>query len=475
MAFVYFCFLVSHKTIAMLGQLLSFILLIGFTFQLNAQELERKGTFGIQMEALEDSSGIEVLKVFDHTTASALGLEVNDILLSVNGKSYSDVMDLVGEVGTWRIDKPITIVLKRGDNQQTVSGKVVGKPLETSEYGKVTYGSVNFDGGQLRSILEVPHGVKNPPVVLFLPGVGCGSLDYYYNPSATIKLLVESLVAEGIAVCRVEKPGMGDSQGTKNCLEMDFNYEVAAFAAAVKQLKRNTDIDADHIFLYGHSLGSISAPLIAAKNKVAGIIAWGGIASTWYEYSLKTHREQEILFGTDYVELEQDFRMVLPFLHDFLVNKKTPQELTEIAEYQKPAKYYFKGETVYGLHHYTYFQTLNEVDVLTAYKNANCPVLAIAGEHDVHTIDTRWAKTLADVVNFYRPNTGKSIVIPKTTHHYHTVPSIEVYNELRKTGKMTGAYKAEHFNEDVPFVIQKWVKEQVLASGETMTQNVEKK
>lgn len=458
----------------MLRQFIQFILLIGFTFQLNAQELERKGTFGIQMEALEDGSGIEVLKVFENTTASSLGIEANDILLSINGKTYSDVMDLVNVVGTWRINKPITIELKRGDTHKTVSGKIVGKPLETSEYGTVTYGSVNFDGGQLRSILEVPHGVKNPPVVLFLPGVGCGSLDYYYNPSATIKLLVESLVAEGIAVCRVEKPGMGDSQGTKDCLEMDFDYEVAAFDAAVKELKKNADIDTDHIFLYGHSLGSISAPLIAAKNEVAGIIAWGGIASTWYEYSLKLHRDQEILFGTDYVELERDFRTMLPFLHDFLVNKKTPQELAKKPEYQEAAQYYFKGNTVHGLHHYSYFQNLNDIDILTAYKNANCPILAIAGEHDIHTIDTRWAKTLADVVNFYRPNTGKSIVIPKTTHHYHTVPSIEVYNELRKTGKMTGDYKAEHFNEDVPFVVQKWVKEQVMADGETLSQSSKK-
>ena len=445
----------------MLHQFLLLAIFTVFALQSNAQTLERKGTFGVQMEALEDGSGIEVLKVFENTTASAIGLEAKDILLSVNGKPYGDVMDLVAAIGDWRMGHSIEVEIKRGEAKELLKGKVVGKPLETSDFGEVTYGAVNFDGGQLRSILEMPHGVKNPPVVFFLPGIGCGSLDYYYNPNTPIKLLVESLVAEGIAVYRVEKPGMGDSEGTKHCLEMDFDYEVAAFDAALKELKTLSNIDTEQIFLYGHSLGVISAPLIAAQNKVAGIIAWGGIASSWYEYSLKIHRDQQILFGADYVEIEKDFREISPFLYDFLIHQKTPDELAQIHEYQNCHEYYFQGELVHGLQHYSYFHSLNKVDIFTAYKNANCPILAIAGEHDLHAIDTRWAKTLADMVNFYRPNQGTSVIIPKTTHHYHTVPSIEVYNELRKTGKMNGVYMAQHFNKDVPFVVQKWIKEQV--------------
>lgn len=428
---------------------------------LNAQELARKGTFGIQMEAVKDGEGIQILKVFDNTTASALQLEEKDILLSINGKTYSDVMDLVATIGDWRVNAPVAVKVKRGEKIHTFEAKVVGKPLETSEFAEVIYGSVAYDGGKLRSILELPNGEKNPPVVLFLPGIGCGSLDYYYNPNAPVKLLVESLVEEGIAVMRVEKPGMGDSEGTQGCLEMDFDYEVAAFDAALTQLKERTDINTDQIFLYGHSLGTISAPLIASKNEVAGIIAWGGLASTWYEYSLKLNRDQRYLFGDDYLEVEADLRKMTPFLHDFYIHKKTPKELAQIPEYREQSEYYFQGDLVHGLQHYTFLQDVNDVDLLTAYKEANCPILAIAGEHDIHTIDTDWAKTLSDVVNFYRPDQGEYIHIPKTTHHYHTVPSIEVYNELRKTGKMNSAYMAEHFNEDVPFVVQRWIKRQL--------------
>lgn len=431
----------------------------------SAQGLERKGTLGILMKNNEQGDGLLVEQVFSPTTASQIGLEVDDLILSINGQDFNDVYDLVDAVGTWRKNDPISVELLRDGKKKNLKGKVVGKPLEQSAHAEVVYGEVAYDGGQLRSILELPKDVSKPPVVLFLPGVGCGSLDYFYDPQAPIKLLVEALVAEGIAVYRVEKPGMGDSQGTQDCLEMDFNYEVAAFDAALKQLKAIPEIDAEHIFLYGHSLGTISAPLVASKNKVAGIIAWGGISTTWYEYALKLERDQKTLFGMDYVEIDEEFRRVHPFLYDFYVKRLNKAELAAIPEYADLMDEHFhQGELWHGLHHYSYFQTLNQVDLLSAYKAADCPVLALAGEHDIHAIDTKWAGDIAAAVNYYRPGDGYSKVISKTTHHYHTVPSIAAYNDLRANGGVSRQYMAQNFNPEVPQTVQTWIKEQVAAS-----------
>jgi len=432
---------------------------------LMSQELVRKGTFGIQMEADPNGNGVKVLKVFNNSTASSLKMKSGDLIRSVNDVEYKEVNPLVAAVGKWKAGEKITVKIERADQQQILTGKIVGKPLETSDYGEVIYGSVDFDGGKLRSILELPKGVKNPPVIFFLPGIGCGSLDYYYNPNASTKLLVEEWMKSGIAVYRVEKPGMGDSYGTIPCQKMDFDYEVAAFSKALQKLKKMDQIDSNNIFLYGHSLGTVSAPLVAQSAKVKGIIAWGGISKSWYEYSLKILKDQKLLFGQDYVEVERNFRKLHPFYIDFYVNKRTPEELKTDERYASFASDFFQGEMWFGVHHYTYFHTLNDVDILTAYKRADCPVLTLAGEFDVHAIDTDWAVEIANAVNFYRDQTAKSIIVPKTTHHYHTVPSIAAYNELRNTNTLTSDYVSEHFNSAIPALVSDWVKETMETEG----------
>ena len=432
-----------------------------------AQELQRKGTFGIQMENMDDKSGLKVIKVIENTTASAIGLKADDIILSINEIAYSDVYELVDAIGTWRQGDAITAIVKRDNKKQTLNGKIVGKPLETSKYGKVIYGHVDYDGGKLMSILELPNGVKNPPVVMFLPGIGCGSLDFYYNENSTTKLWIEALVKKGIAVYRVDKPGMGDGEGTKDCSEMDFDYEINAFRTALQTLKKIESINNKQVFLYGHSLGVISAPYIAKDNDVAGIISWGGISTTWYEYSLKILRDQKVLQGQDYTSIEENFRKIQPFYYDFLIQQKTPKELTKNPDYQELVKHHFHNDMWHGLHHYTYFHTLNDKNILTAYKDANCPILALAGEYDIHAVSTDWAKELADAVNYYRPNTGTSLVIPKTTHHYHTVPSIPMYFEMRKSGELNAQYQAQHFSTDVPIAVNNWIKKQIKQGSTT--------
>lgn len=310
----------------------------------------------------------------------------------------------------------------------------------------------------MRTILTLPNGVSNPPVAIFLPGIGCGSTDYHYNSQAPLKISTEDLAKQGIAVYRVEKPGMGDSEGTQHCLEMDYDYEVAAMDAALSKLKTISEINNKQIFLFGHSLGVITSAALAPKHQdVAGIIAWGGISMTWFEYILKIERKQSIITGDEYEETDQAFRKKLPFLYDFYINKKSKAELQENPDYAAFIDEYFDGDLWFGLHHYKFFHTLNEIDVRTGFKKANCPLLALAGEFDIHTVDTEWAKEITDVVNYYRPNQGTYYIIPQTTHHYHTVPSMEFYNDLRQSKQLNGQYMADHFNHDIPIIVAKWI------------------
>jgi len=431
------------------------------TFPIFAQyadknELPRKGTLGIQMQAAPQ--GIQVQKVFDHSTASNIGLKEEDLIQTINGQVVTKVTEVVDMVQQWKAQDPISIDLKRNEKRIQLTGTVVGKPFENSIYGQVEYGSVDYDGGQLRTILITPSGRPQAPLLMFMQGIGCGSIDYYYNDQSTVKLLVEEFVRHGVAVLRVEKPGMGDSQNTQACEDMDYPYEVGAFIAALKQAKRLQGVDPNQIFLFGESLSSYSAPLVAAKEKVAGIIVWGGLSKSWFEYSLKLLKDQKFILGRSPKSIEEQYRRNLPFYFDFFVNKKTPQDLLQHPDYRSFAANFFDGEKWLGLHHYSFFHTLNDVDILSAYASIHCPILCLAGDHDVHTTDTHWTKDLLYAVPEKFKSQSKLEIFPQTTHHYYQVPSVQTYMDMRSANELTRAYMAKNFNPDIAEVASKWIK-----------------
>ncbi|MEM0994749.1 MAG: PDZ domain-containing protein [Bacteroidota bacterium] len=428
-----------------------------FWGQIDAQTLARKGTLGIQMQANQKGKGIEILKVYENTTASAMSLQAGDILLSINNIGYNDVNALVAAVGEWRTGDEIRASIKRKGKELKMYAKVVGKPLETSEFGKVTYGAVDYDGGKLRTILTLPNEVENPPVLFFMQGIGCASIDYPYSPNSVVKLLIEEIVKNGVAVFRMEKPYMGDSYGKVDCREMDYPYEVGAFEAGLKTLKSMPEFDTDNIFLFGESLSAITAPVIAQKHAVAGIVAWGGLSTSWFEYSLRQMRTQKIMIGKDVVSIENRFRKYVPLFYDFFIIQKNQEELENTKAYQGFLGDFLKGDQWRGLHHYRFFQTLNEVDVLTAYAKADCSVLALAGEYDIHTIGTDWTKEVAYAVNQGKKNKAEIVIFPKTTHHYFKVNSLEAYSRRYLKGEISSSEMAENFNTKIGQTVADWI------------------
>jgi len=68
---------------------------------------------------------------------------------------------------------------------------------------------------------------------------------------------------------------MGDSRNSTPCEQMDFDHEVETYRTALTHLHSMPGIDADRIFLYGHSMVVLSAPLMATAAPIAGISgAW---------------------------------------------------------------------------------------------------------------------------------------------------------------------------------------------------------
>lgn len=174
-------------------------------------------------------------------------------------------------------------------------------------------------------------------------------------------------------------------------------------------------------------------------------------------------RKQKVLQAVDYEKIDTNFRNVLPFYYDYLVQKQTPEQLSKNPAYETLVEKYFQNDTWKNIHHYTFFQNLNDVDVLTAYKEVDCPVLSLSGELDLNTANTDWAKEITDVVNFYHPGNGNYLILPQTTHYYHTVPSMDIYLQLWEEGKINEEYYSQYFNSDIAVIVQEWIEKIDLA------------
>ena len=98
------------------------------------------------------------------------------------------------------------------------------KPLlqETLAGAEMEYGSVVASGARLRTIVSIPANlVGRAPAVLLVAGGGCGSIDTPLSPDVAQPGLVRVIGMNGFVTMRVDKSGMGDSEGPP-CDSMDM-------------------------------------------------------------------------------------------------------------------------------------------------------------------------------------------------------------------------------------------------------------
>ncbi len=139
------------------------------------------------------------------TSAAAMGLRQGDVIIAVDDSA----VNAVGQV----------VALMRDGKNKQFRGRVVGKPRRTSERGAVIYGEVPSRTVPYAAYSNFRRGWRSRR---WSSGyrADCYSQDFFADQRSPYKQWVEGLVQRGIAVYRVEKPGMGDSRTTTQCMEM---------------------------------------------------------------------------------------------------------------------------------------------------------------------------------------------------------------------------------------------------------------
>ncbi len=450
---------------------LSIILIVSSTHYSQNNIIKRKGQLGVGSIALNDSiiasknleikSGAIVTVIVPNGTAEEIGLRKEDIIVKFNDISIKSGAHLREEAGKiWGKDE-VTFNIIRDGEDITLKGKAKQKPLETPVYGEVIYDTTKFQNGYLRVITNRPAKEGKLPAILFIPGYTCVSQDdmWEHHP---YKKLIDGWVNEGFVVMRVEKPGMGDCFNTPDCYGLDILEENKAFRRGVDKLLTYDFVDSHNIFVFGHSMGGVTAPFIANDGRIKGVMVYGTIHKAWYEYFLDMLRIQNPMFNPDYITHEKEMRIYHELIYKYLVEKKSPKELAQNAEYKRLLERDFEydgNESIYS-RHYSYWQSVCDLNITEAWANTKSYVYSIWGEADLQSLYPTSHMTIVDIVNHYHPGKGEYYQMQDTDHAFLKVGSMKDDAKLYQSGKIREKY-ATSFNKEIIEITSKWVKDKI--------------
>jgi hypothetical protein len=356
--------------------------------------LPRRISLGIALppDAPFTAEGMRVRAVVPGSMAEAAGLAPGDVVRAIDGAAVRSLGELREATRRAASREAITIAAARGGALFEATVRVVLPSLERVAGSEVSDEHVVApDGARLRTIVTRPspragsssaHAPR--PAVLLLQGIDRGSIAAPLSPWPA---LARAFAEAGFVTMRVEKRGVGDSDGD----EADFGTELGDCAAAWRALVADRAVDPGAAFLFGHSVGGMIAPLLAAEAlrggapPPRGIAVFGTSATRWLDCLAASTRRQLRLRGVPEPEIEAELRR----------------------------------EREAGFHTRTpaYHAQLHARDLGAAWDAFTGPVLVLAGELDmVVGLDEQAA--IADRTNARRAGAAEMVTLAATDHFF---------------------------------------------------------
>ena len=423
-------------------------------------QLERRASLGAALApAGAGQQGVVVRNVFPSLTAERIGLRPNDVILSIDGRPVSSVPAAVSAIRSVTAGSPLKLTVRRGVNTLSLAGKAVGQPLEAYPGARTQYGAVPFRGGYLRDILIMPERVRDAPVVFLLQGFSCSTIEPV-DENAAYRQLAKYLAAAGIGFYRVEKPGVGDSIGNLRCEHIDYATELDAFRSAYRHLVSDLGVSPDRIFMFGHSLGALQAPMLAAEVAPRGVAVYGAVLRNWADYHQNVAAFQGYLaLGEDPVVESNRYEGLRDLFRRFYFERQSPRTIaTDDPRLTEPLHELFGwdgGDQVIG-RDYHFSQDLAHLPIYAAWRDTRSNVLAMYGESDLIALFDVDTRLIADMANYYRPGTGTFVEIPGTEHGMTLVGNRQ---EFRETTMKQGAPPEGRFNPEIARVLVGWIRQ----------------
>jgi pimeloyl-ACP methyl ester carboxylesterase len=286
------------------------------------------------------------------------------------------------------------------------------------------------DGSRLQATITLPEGSSTPRhPLLFTQWVSCGSLEYRENSNA-LEVLAALARESGLALVRVERSALEGSGPA--CEALDYDTELAHYVEAFTQLLDDERIDASRVYVYGSSLGSTMAPLVAVELQergfdIAGLVVQGGGAVTYYERMLNfdrnylERRPDEVRLA----DIHDEMRLRAKFQYEYLVAGRHPDEVAEDSPDMARIRNDILGmdESDHYGRPFAWHQQAARHNFLAAWARVDAPVLVIFNAFD--QFESRHGHQLiAEMVNRLRPGTATFVERPNIGHsdnRYETI------------------------------------------------------
>lgn len=408
-----------------------------------------------------EGDALKVTGLVAGSPATRAGLKDGDLVLLVNGRAVSSPLigfDLLGRVDG---GKELDLEIVRDGKSRTVTYTPAPRALEDVPGLESIYGSVKTpDGAVLRTIITRPEGSTGAlPAIFFTQWVSCGTIEFIRG-GLSREILKVLATQSGAALIRVERAGTGDSEGPA-CHTLDYDTEVAHYRSAFEQIiNDNPLIDPERVAIYGSSLGSTLAPLVAEGHNVAGIMVQGGGAVTYLERMINFDRQNLERTGVAPEEIHARMLRQIQFNVEYLVKGRNPDEIAEDSPEMATAKAGILGMEN-GMHYgrpYAWHQQAAKRNFLAAWSSVAAPVLVIFGEYD------QWEgrhghELIADMLNRQRPGMATFLEIPHMDHEGDVYDTIE--DAYTWSNQVSGEPDRAHFLQTGPML--RWLREVAFA------------
>ncbi len=253
---------------------------------------------------------------------------------------------------------------------------------------------------EMPGILCVPNNVTDPPVVILIAGSGANDKDETAGPLKSLKDIALGLASNGIASLRYDKRTL--TYGVRLLDQnVGINEEVIEDAVSAVNILRNHPLTKNSkIFVAGHSLGAMCAPLIATKSKdIKAIIMLAGNARMLEDVVVDQYTYFSTLDSTD-----KEIKEAIKKVKLQVATVKDPKELKKADAKDLPL-----GASSY------YWQSLKNYDQVKTAKKVKQPILVLQGERDyqVTMVDFNWWKK-----ELSTDKKNKFISYPKLNHQF---------------------------------------------------------
>lgn len=393
--------------------------------------LARKAWLGVPIS--QGEKGVKVGAPVTGSTAEAAGLKADDVIVSVDGTVTETPASLTKLLADYRSGDKKKIEFRRGAETKTIEVVLRPRPVDSGPTYDTIYDQVASKGKRIRVFVTKPKTAGKHPVLFLIQGIGYVSNEQPLTSASGYGRICRAFADKGYVTVRVEKPGLGDSEGGP-ADEVDFDTELDAFRQALLKTKTYDFVDPNKVVIFGHSMGGCEGPILASEIPVKGLAVYGTVIRTWHEYMVEMMRSQPTLGGAKAADLDGQARNVVAALHLLFNEGLTPAEAKAKSPQWAPAIDMLFGD---GKHFsgvgYPFWKGCFAQNYASYWQKLDTNVLSIFGACDfvAERVDH---PMIADVVNAAHPGRAKFVEIPNSDHGFRNVATMKESMEFWTKG-----------------------------------------